>query len=989
MEDKNQNSPGTGDAMFQTNRLNSDKDERDWALSEDRGFDRKEERSVPLGTVEPEPTLNFSPYNRNIKKVSCKRKLFFCFLIGISLLCIGGTNYHYSLLVNNLRMKFLSDMPINDHCAIDDLSTFDKFVCSDDKFDNLFMVYVDGTPYELYKDFIEMEPYKNISSAVVSINQGINDSGPSLRSTLLGRYDIDYKLSLNTTDNHNHQFLRSVKNNMSMMIWYDYPMQDVIRNESFSYYQKMKNIEDGPGGLCPELFVMNNHTTDYNCDEDPLGCRFSSVEDAKNFVKTETQFYLNQLMKNKEDIEKCLEGHLKRTPSILTSQEYTDHMAHRQGWMSKKTLGIHASTRANLIMITEYIRKNHPSTLIAFYSDHGANFEIWDGEWTDHGNQQGTNNGFMMTISDRFTSKTKKNPVDYLDTTNIWSPVSMSLKNVNLPRYHKYFPEPKFQDDQGEALQVYRSREHQLASVLGKLQGDSPLVGKIEFTKTVKENIEKLGKETTENLLSEYRAWLIDQEPAFEREVKSIISRDFGFVANYFLPWFTLLSAITVGVLVCITPLIRQQLFPFLSWPLMMLLLWISLLCVEGAYTNFGYYSMSCHFLLAISIVLQVFDRRRKKVTEDQTKCSDMQFFSRTGIVLSGIIITFRVCFTVSTQTQWNLYLVYFENRPATLAGWLIMTFSTGFLLRESWRLILQAMNGSWKNYGKFKTFIQVVNTAAIVIMIFNTIIYEAVMLKNKTLENTRYQTFLSGSFELLFIFVSITSNVFFFTIGEKSLVIVNGIVFMSFWACNLNRILLSTIIVPLLILFMRKAPFDKRFESPVFVVQMVVFLVGFFNCTGELYRFDASKRVISRYPGDAETQIYLIKFSSALLVNCILAVVKVNWTLLEEYAFLFCYVLAFYPLALTMTATDKLKPRYPSFLICNVRILAIYGMGVKLLQVVICLNHQIFGYLLNGKQDLVRIAYRPEVEISKFNEDSKKDAHKVGNEILHPLLSV
>ena len=654
-------------------------------------------------------------------------------------------------------------------------------------------------------------------------------------------------------------------------------------------------------------------------------------------------------------------------------------MSHTFAWMNKVTLDLHASTRANLIYITEYIRRKYPSTLIAFYSDHGANQEIWDNEWVDHGHREGTNNGFMIAISDKFASKKKRTTFELKDTTNIWAGVSMSLQNVNLPRYHQHIPEPRFQDDAEELLQIYRTRELQLSSVLGELEGDNPLIGKIDLSKSVKENIEKLGKKNTDELLSRYKAWLIDQEPAFGKKVKLIQNRDVrGFTP--FLPWMIFLSAIALVILGNFIPNIKARLFPLVSTSGAMILGWFLLLCIEGVHTNFGYYSMSCHFLFAMAIILHIVHLRRQIGEETEGQINDFQFYSRVAFLLASAIAIIKVAFVISQQMEWNIYLVYFLNKPTTYFGWIALVVCGSLLLREAWQHIFLLANGSWGNYGKFKLSIHVANTAAIVVSIWGTIAYEMEVLKKKNLTNDEYQSSIVGSIDLSFLFVIITSNLFFSSVAEKSMLAIVGLIFMSFWACNLSRILLFTVLGPLLILFIRKAPSDKRFESPIFVVQMIVFLVGFFNSTGEEYHFDVSQRAIQRYPhqspGDnivkTTVHIFFIKFCSSLLVSGFLAICKVNWSLLEEYTFTVCYAVLFFPFAYAMTTTDRLKHNYLSFLVSNIVVVIAYGLATKGARLAVSST---LGSVLDSEKDVKPISNFLEVEFTKSTEIGKNNA--------------
>lgn len=122
----------------------------------------------------------------------------------------------------------------------------------------------------------------------------------------------------------------------------------------------------------------------------------------------------------------------------------------------------------------------------------------------------------MMIINDLFASK-KKSKVNSQQLTNIWTGASLSLKNVNLPRYHQRIPEPRFDNDPEELLQIYRMREVQLASILPELHGENPSRKIINESLTVKENVQQIGQDRIFQFLDSYKSWLVSQEPAFEK----------------------------------------------------------------------------------------------------------------------------------------------------------------------------------------------------------------------------------------------------------------------------------------------------------------------------------------------------------------------------------------------------------------------------------------------------------------------------------------
>ena len=870
-------------------------------------------------------------------------------VLSLSAFLLLFTCYQYYLCLNSMRMKTLAGTPINDSCSRQDLSVFDRSVCKDEKLDGLFVVYIDGAPFELYKDFIEKEPYKSIASARMADNQGISDSGPSFRSAIIGRYDIDYESPLGQLDNHLNQYLRVINKNMSLMVYFDFPVVQNIGLEYFANFYKMGKPEDGPAGMCPKLFIMNSHTKDFSCDN-PLSCQFNSIKEATDFVIAKTEEYLTILQPIKQQLTECLDRHFQKAKSFFVYQEMTDDEAHTWSWKNKVTADLHAATRANLIFIAEYLRQHHPSTLIAFYSDHGANEDIWHIEWENHGNGKENNKGFMIIMNDMFASKSKRPNIESQDTTNIWTGVSLSLANVNLPRYHQQLPEPRFQNESHELLQIYRTRELQIRSVLDKLSGDSPVLSAIDSSKSVSQNIQAIGQIKMEELLKIYKDWLLSHEAAYEQEVKAIKNRDLGASKPHLIELLAVNAIFLVAFLIYFGEF-NNGLKPSLSTSMMMVFSWILWMCIEGRFTSFDYCAMSYHYLYLFCFSLLLLHKLRNKkmqaaaIVDDGYLSHNLRFYAGVSCLLATLIVLIQTTFKITRWMNWNRYLVYFLDRPTTTIGWIVTVISGFWMLFESWRQIITSAGVSWRQYNKFKLVVMVCNTTAVLSIIWSTIKYDSEVLKNKDLSNGEYQQSLVKNVYKSLVFIHLSSNFLLTSIAEKNMLMVSSLLFMSFWACNLARILLCTLVTPCVVLLTRRLPHDRRVQSPIFVGLLVVFLVGFSNSTGEQYLFHVSQRAVKRYPfshADSNlvltgAHIFFIKFCSSVFINSLLVVCKVKWSLLNEYIFILFNVLLFIPFAYIITTTDRLKQNYLLFLVNNLAI-SVYGLWAKLAQCTVAL---------------------------------------------------
>jgi hypothetical protein len=106
---------------------------------------------------------------------------------------------------NSTRNYHLQGKGLNLACQSPNLSPLDYWVCTNGRLNKTFILYSDASPYYLYRDLLNLPKYQDISFGRMSRNLGLLDSGPSFRSSLIGRLDIDYAQEMNDFDNIFHQ----------------------------------------------------------------------------------------------------------------------------------------------------------------------------------------------------------------------------------------------------------------------------------------------------------------------------------------------------------------------------------------------------------------------------------------------------------------------------------------------------------------------------------------------------------------------------------------------------------------------------------------------------------------------------------------------------------------------------------------------------------------------------------------------------------------
>jgi len=140
--------------------------------------------------------------------------------LAVVLLNLVAFAFHFDMA----RKVGLAGTGFNAVCQASALTTLDRSVCEEDRLSHLFLIYTDGSPFLFYEALLSVPRYRDISVAKVSENPGIADSGPSFRSSLIGRFDTDYVSDLRQLDNHLHQFLRNTGSPMELELFFHFPV---------------------------------------------------------------------------------------------------------------------------------------------------------------------------------------------------------------------------------------------------------------------------------------------------------------------------------------------------------------------------------------------------------------------------------------------------------------------------------------------------------------------------------------------------------------------------------------------------------------------------------------------------------------------------------------------------------------------------------------------------------------------------------------------
>ena len=858
--------------------------------------------------------------------------------VGLAALLAVWLGFNAAVVYQSLgamRLKRLAGSGFNLACSQPDLSAFDRSVCRDRRATRLFLVYLDGAPFDYYQDLLTDGPFAAIATAQVTSNLGINDSGPAFRSALIGRYDIDFADRLDSLDNHFHQYLRAASNNVSLMVQFQFPVVQNLGRDNFAKWYKLPAENDGPVGLCPDLLHKHDHASAHGC-LDALSCHFDSRASAIEYVRARTRLIYDALQAKRAAIYQCLAHYFEETVGFMLYQEKTDDTAHTWSYLHKITAELHASTRANLFLIMDFLQEFQPERLVALYSDHGAAEELWENEWTDHGYPSALNNGFMLLVSEAFRDRPKHARAPVADNTVLWASLSMSLADVNLPKFQKSHPPPRFLNDSFERVQACRSRELQLHAAAGPLSGESPVIRHIDPSKSVQENIDALGPAKCEEFLQACSSWLAEQEPRFEAAVAALVQSKSLLQAPGAL-W--LFPAELLAVLAVLRGFARGQppgATPGFGAGVAVIAAWYLFLVLQAGATSNPVWA-SCLWFLCGAPALVLAAVRASRLFQTRVSVPSLfeglhaGFLAAVCVALASAIGAMKLAFLASRHFGLNKRLVYFLDKQACAAGLVLVVLAVLGLLRVCYTHSSVAASAPASRVRRWAG--NLLNLAAASAMLACLCLYDAAVLQKQSLEQDQWQVALVRTFYLCYFAVALTSTVLLpAELEGRSHLVVAGFLMMCFWATNLSRILNCLIAAPLLAAYLGRVRDSKVLQSPAFVALAQVFLAGYFQACGEEYLFAVSQRAIKRYPvshpdehlGWTYTHIFFIKFCTALLVQAVMATSKAGWSLKEE-AFCFAVNFAlFVPYAVTIAATDRLKQSFLIFLAANVAVGAI-----------------------------------------------------------------
>src|SRR3990167_1507949 len=324
-----------------------------------------------------------------------QRKGAFCFAIPLLVVCNLAA---IGLYFNSTRNNLLHGQGFNLACQSPDLSPLDHWICTDGRLNNTFFFYTDGSPYFLYKDLLSLPKYQSVSVGRISRNLGLLDSGPAFRTSLIGRLDIDYADSLTDFDNVFHQTTKFTNHKVDARFYFHFPVAPNLGESSFNKIIGSPRQFDGIADLCRAHFLTQDFDSDLGCGGS-MECQFTSQTKAAEFVQTQYQKHRSQLSPLQSEISNCLEESLRDVDSLVVYQEKIDDLAHDWSTQHKLVLELHAKTKANLESLIDHFLANRPDTLLVIYSDHGQTVVPWEGEYTNHGYNDGENKGFVLVFN--------------------------------------------------------------------------------------------------------------------------------------------------------------------------------------------------------------------------------------------------------------------------------------------------------------------------------------------------------------------------------------------------------------------------------------------------------------------------------------------------------------------------------------------------------------------------------------------------------------
>ena len=826
----------------------------------------------------------------------------------------------------------LSGTGLNNACQNASLSTLDQSVCVEGRLSDLFLIYTDGSPFLFYEALLSVPKYRDISIAKISENPGINDSGPSFRSSAIGRFDIDYVSDLRQLDNHLHQFLRNSGSPMEVELYFQFPILPNMQDASFAKVHLSPDHNEGLTELCTEFFVNHPFPSNLGC-VDPLACQFESEASALQFVAEETEKYVAVLEPKKPLLQKCLDAQFRKNPSLFVYQEKTDDLAHSWSIKNKVTSTLQAKSLANLRAVIDYLLDSRPDTLIAVYSDHGQAKEMWDDEWVNHGYPSGKNNGFLLLINERLRHK-RKPPVPAFESADtLFSQMTLLLRNANLPKYQKHLPGAWFLADDFENLKTLRAREMQMAEVLGTAQFEASPFRSLDPTLGLSENIRRMGSELVSALSEEYEGYLQSKESQFEARVSQIRSP----YAKLQLCFSCLVFALDLLLVFRLFAASEgRERLP--RWPFAVLGLWFCLLMALNPIGCYRFPVVSSLFLCLLLAAAKVpvgWQRLHRLLTALNLVASDgrdqleLDRMGQVIAVLACLPLAVGAGFLLAYQLDVFKHVIYFLSAPWEVAGMVCTTLSTGLLIlclfTDRSRMDQQQLR-HWVTKTRLDRIAAVVAAAVLAYMLLITARYESTIFKNSSLHHDRSQMLLVQQMYWCLAGLMLLASCALQARQSRLVCLATAYVFFSFWSTHLSRVLYSVVVIPAIVWVSRKQPSDLNFGMLWAAVSVLG--AGLYTANGEAYLFTVSQRAFKRHPMENPDRdllptiinTFFIKFGSSIVMQLFLQLAKPpSLAKKREAAYLLSTVALYIPCSYVMSSNVASQQTFLVFLGANI----------------------------------------------------------------------
>lgn len=839
----------------------------------------------------------------------------------------------FAFYLDMARNVGLAGTGSNTACQSSTLHRLDMSVCQDDRLPHLFLIYTDGSPFLFYEALLKVPTYRDIAVAKVSENPGINDSGPSFRSSLIGRFDIDYASDLRQLDNHLHQFLRNTGSPMELELYFHFPVLPNIKDDSFSKVHFSPDHNEGLTELCPDFFVNHPFPSNLGC-VDPLACQFDTEAAAMQFVAEETEKHVSSLQPKKQLLKKCLDEQFASSPSLFVYQEKTDDLAHSWSIKNKVTTTLQAKSLANLRAVIDYLLDSRPDTLIAVYSDHGQAKEMWDDEWVNHGYPSGYNNGFLILINERLRSKPKQQQTGFESAATLFSQMTLLLKNSNLPKYQKTLPNTWFPTDDFERLKMLRAREMQMAQVLAANEFESSPFHSLDWTLDLKENIRRMDRARLSRLVEEYVSFLESKESHFESRVSEIRS-----------PYSKLQKSFSIAVFLLDLLLVYRMATSYakrehlLRSPFVVMFLWFSLLMGLTPLSSYAFPATCSLFLLLLvgmtkvpkkwqqlhhllSLVDLVASKRLKREELASLRASLAALASVPLIVGSGFLVAYRL--------DAFRHAIYFLSGPWEVAGFLCAALSSLLLVlylftnrtaeaeRQQTRLIfskIRLQNGALA-----------LSSAVLIYMLVLTARYEKRIFEKSSLHHDHEQMLLVQQVYWSLVVLMLVFSCALPNSQSKLACFAAAYLFFTFWSTHLSRVLYSLAFIPVAMWVSWKQVSNAGFG--LLWAAVSVLGAGMYTANGEAYLFTVSQRAFKRHPMEnpdrdlAYTVLntFFIKFGSSILLQQFLQLLKPRSLPKQlEAAYLLFVVALYIPCSYVMASQVASQQTFVVYLGANI----------------------------------------------------------------------